>query len=461
MARKSKGRWKSIFFLVAIALLGFAFTAAFRAGGSPSITIEPGLPAIGARTPFDIVVAEGGRGLSAVQVDFVQGDRVELLDRQEFTPREPWQFWGERTPSTELLVEVGRETLEGLKEGTGTIRVTAERAPSLLRHPAPVVEDLEIPVKLRPPQLQVRSSNTFVSQGGCEVVIYEVTEDSVRDGVQSGEAWFPGYPLPGGEPNERFALFAAPFDLEEGEDQIQLVAVDQVGNASRQSFVDKFFAKPFKTDTIRLNERFMARVVPAILSQTPELRDEGDLLANYLQINNRLRASNAQELTDLSATSSPEFMWTRKFIPMKNAKVMSDFADRRSYVFEGNVVDRQDHLGFDLASTRRAEVQVANDGVVLLARYFGIYGNAVVVDHGFGLLSLYGHLSEIAVAEGDRMERGQSVGRSGQTGLAGGDHLHFTMLLQGHAVNPREWWDAHWIHDRLKLKLGDALAFQD
>ena len=94
------------------------------------------------------------------------------------------------------------------------------------------------------------------------------------------------------------------------------------------------------------------------------------------------------------------------------------------------------------------------------ARYFGIYGNCVVIDHGYGLLSLYGHLSSISVEEGQAVERYETIGRSGETGLAGGDHLHFTILLHGLPVNPQEWWDAHWIHDRLKLKLGAALPFE-
>ncbi len=146
---------------------------------------------------------------------------------------------------------------------------------------------------------------------------------------------------------------------------------------------------------------------------------------------------------------------------MRNAKVMSDFADQRTYMYQGREVDRQDHLGFDLASTRAAEIQAANNGVVMLARYFGIYGNAVVIDHGYGLMSLYGHLSSINVDEGQEVQRGDVLGRSGATGLAGGDHLHFTMLLHGLPVDPREWWDGHWIQDRLVLKLGDGLRFEE
>ena len=130
-------------------------------------------------------------------------------------------------------------------------------------------------------------------------------------------------------------------------------------------------------------------------------------------------------------------------------------------MFEGKQVDTQDHLGFDLASLERAPVQAGNSGKVVLARYFGIFGNAVVIDHGFGLQTLYAHLSTISAKEGDEVARGTEVGRTGATGLAGGDHLHFTTVLHGLPVNPIEWWDAHWIRDRLKLKLGDALPWAE
>jgi len=114
------------------------------------------------------------------------------------------------------------------------------------------------------------------------------------------------------------------------------------------------------------------------------------------------------------------------------------------------------HLGFDLAATAGVPVAVANAGKVLHAARLGIYGNCVIVDHGMGVASLYGHLSSIAVNVGDTVTKGQALGKSGMTGLAGGDHLHFTMLVNGRAVNPVEWWDPHWIQDRVDRKLGES-----
>ena len=73
-----------------------------------------------------------------------------------------------------------------------------------------------------------------------------------------------------------------------------------------------------------------------------------------------------------------------------------------------------------------------------------------------GLQSLYAHLSSIAVTEGEQVQQGQRLGLSGQTGLAGGDHLHYATLLQGRPVSPVEWWDQHWIEDRILRKLEEA-----
>jgi murein DD-endopeptidase MepM/ murein hydrolase activator NlpD len=138
---------------------------------------------------------------------------------------------------------------------------------------------------------------------------------------------------------------------------------------------------------------------------------------------------------------------------------MERFAARRTYYYDDKEVDHQTHLGFDLASTQHAPVPAANRGVVMLADDFGIYGNTVILDHGYGLMSLYAHLSSIDVKPGQTVERGQRVGLSGATGLAGGDHLHFATLIRGVPVTAVEWWDSHWIQDRVARKLGSALPF--
>jgi murein DD-endopeptidase MepM/ murein hydrolase activator NlpD len=460
MSRKKPGRSiRNLGILIVLGAFILLMLAAFRAGPAPGISIETELPAIGKRTPVRVAVSEPKRGLSDVRVEFVQGERVEQLASRTYTPREAWRFWGDRTQRDEFALEVGSRTLEGLEQGPATIRVVAERAASWLRYPEPAIEELEVEVKLRPPALQVLSSQTYVTQGGSEAVVYSVGSSAVRDGVQAGAWWFPGYPLPGGQEGQRFVLFGAPYDLDDPE-QIRLVAGDDVGNEARVSFVDRFTPRPPKSDRIRVSDEFMERIVPTIMSQAG-MRDRGSMLDNYLAINGEMRERDNSLLKKLPEQSLPRFLWKQDFLQMRNAQVMSDFADRRTYLYNGQEIDQQDHLGYDLASTRNAEIQAANVGVVLVGRYLGIYGNAVVLDHGYGLMSLYGHLSSIAVNEGQMVQRGDVIGRTGATGLAGGDHLHFTILLQGLPVDPREWWDGHWIHDRLVLKLGAALPFEE
>ncbi len=437
-------------FLGALVVLALA---ALRAGEAPRIEILPETAGIGRSTAAEIVLAGSGRGLGRIEVELEQGGTVWPLAEREYPARPPWAFWGERPLEDRFAVETGADAVgSGLREGAATLRARAVPPPAWLRKGTPRTVELELPVLLTPPTLGVVSSLHYPAQGGSEMVVYAVGPSANRDGVEVAGAFFPGQDVPGGPAGRRFALFAVPFDFENAA-EIRLVAEDAVGNRAERAFVDRLLERPYETDRIEVSERFMESVVPEILANTPGWPRGDNLVASYVSINRGLRADNAAELDRLAASSRPEFLWRGAFVSLPNAQVMSSFADRRSYFHGDELIDQQDHLGFDLASVKHAPVPAANSGVVVLARYFGIYGNAVVLDHGYGLMSLYGHLSSIDVSVGDAVERGQTLGRTGETGLAAGDHLHFTMLLGGRAVSPVEWWDAKWIRDRLAGKL--------
>lgn len=454
------GRTRAAIRLLVVAVLAAATIISVRIGVAPEVGVESALPGFGQSTPVEVTATAAGRGLARVRVSVRQEGLVETLVDKTYESRPAWAFWGPRTVVDSISLAVGSETIPRLQEGTAVLEVEASSPGTWIRDAPGTTIVREFPVILRPPVLSVASTQHYPAQGGAEVVVYRVGKTAVRDGVRAGRAWFPGYQLPGGSADMRFSLFAVPFDLDDP-DQIRLEAEDILGNTSRAAFVDKFFPRPFKTDDINVSDRFMAKVVPEIQANTPGLVAGNSLLDDYVSINRDLRSENAQTLRDLASASRQEFLWNGRFEPLPNAKVMSAFADRRTYLYDGQVVDHQDHLGFDLASVRRAPIPAANSGVVVLARYFGIYGNAVVIDHGYGLFSLYGHLSAIDVEEGQVVEAGTVVGKTGETGLAAGDHLHFTMLLHGEAVNPVEWWDRQWIRDRLKRKLGAALPLAE
>ena len=438
--------------------LAFALAGALAVGDPPQITLEQEPKALGRKASARVAVEAPGRGLSEVRVELLQQGRSKVLAERAHTPRPFWAPWAAATQTDAIEVELGKEALPDLLAGEATLKVTAAGAGGWLRRATPTVFEKTFPVRFTPPQLFVTSQQNNAAQGGSGVVVYRVGEGTARDGVQAGEWFFPGYPLPGGGAGERFALYAVPYDLAEAS-RIRLVAEDDAGNRAEIAFVERYTQRPLTAATIQLDDSFLARVVPEILAQTPEIQDRGNLLDSYLAINGELRRLNNERLVQLAGGTEPRFLWRAPFEQLSNSAVMASFAARRTYLYQGRAVDTQDHLGFDLASNRQAPVEAANAGKVLFAGYLGIYGNTVVLDHGYGLGSLYSHLSSLDVATGDTVEAGQSLGRTGVTGLAGGDHLHFSMLVHGRPVTPVEWWDARWIRDHLKAKLGPALPF--
>ncbi|MBN1566956.1 MAG: M23 family metallopeptidase [Acidobacteria bacterium] len=449
---------KAILVGLVILILALAGQGFFLVGGPPDIHIKPAIPTIGNKTPVTIEIAEPRRGLVHARVELVQGNKAVTVIDKSYPSGSQFFLWDSKTEKDVLKTDVGRGIMPGLAGGDAIIRVTADRATTWLRHPKPAVEEVRLPVNFIPPVLQITSTQTYAAQGGCEAVTYRVGESAVRDGVRAGAWWFPGYPLPGGGKQDRFALFAVPYDMARLD--VRLVVEDAAGNKAERGFIDQYFAKSFKSDDMGITDAFLNKVVPEIMAQTPDLTDRGNLLDNYVAINRELRQKNAERIKALAQKSKPEFLWNSPFFMMPNGKVMAGFADRRTYLYQGREIDRQTHLGFDLAVTKQAPIPAANSGIVVYAGYLGIYGNAVVIDHGYGLQSIYGHLSSVAVKEGQNVTRAEIIGKTGETGLAGGDHLHFCTLLQGLPVNPREWWDGHWILDRIAKKLGSAFPYE-
>jgi murein DD-endopeptidase MepM/ murein hydrolase activator NlpD len=173
-------------------------------------------------------------------------------------------------------------------------------------------------------------------------------------------------------------------------------------------------------------------------------------------VNRDIRHKNEVEIKKICANSKNAILWNGAFHQLTNSKVEANFADERTYIYKGETIDHQYHLGYDLAVTEKSPIEAANDGVVVFAGDLGIYGNAVIIDHGFGVSTLYAHMSSIGVKVGDTVKKKQIIGRTGDTGLAAGDHLHFAVLVQGVPVLPVEWWDEKWINDKILTRIKEA-----
>ena len=357
---------------------------------------------------------------------------------------------------------VGKSSQPALANGPARLIVTARRDVFFGLRQASTTETQDVEVRLDPPRVAVVSTHHFINHGGAEFVILRATPEDVEAGILVGDARYPFYPGSAvglSDPALRVGFFALRHD-QDLSTRISAYARDAAGNEVTSAVGHKPFIKKFLQSRIPIDQPFLDRVVPAIASNTSDLKvDTGSadgLLKGFLEINGNLRKKNNEAITALAQKTQPKMLWDGAFTPMGNAQVESRFADRRTYFFADKEIDKQVHLGFDLASLQRAPVLASNAGVVVHADFLGIYGNCVIIDHGLGVQTLYAHLSTMNVKDGDAVTKGQEIGRTGATGLAGGDHLHFTTMLQGTPVNPVEWWDAHWMQDRVTRKIKEA-----
>jgi len=457
--------------VAALALLMAGGAVAFYyAGQEPGPLVKIDRPAAigGGGVALDVTVDALGTALRALDVSVEQQGRVFSL----FSLDAPGsaRFVQETPDRMRITQESPPSAITGLRDGPARLVVTASRSVLFGVRRARTIETRELPVRLVPPALTVVSRHHYVNLGGAEMVVYRVTPADATSGVQAGNRYYPGFPAAGaagakasGGPPVDPALRVAFFGLLHDQDittPIRLVAKDPAGNTATAEFAYRAFTAEFARRRLPVSDAFFSKVVPPILEATPSLQlpvgTPEERLEAFLRINGDLRRANEAQIEELALKTSPELLWRGTFTRMGRAKAEAVFADHRTYVYAGREVDQQVHLGADLASTRGAAITAANTGHVLYAGFLGIYGNCVILDHGMGVQSLYAHLSSITVEAGDRINRGETIGRSGSTGLAGGDHLHFTILVAGRPVNPIEWWDPHWIADRVDRKLVEA-----
>jgi murein DD-endopeptidase MepM/ murein hydrolase activator NlpD len=443
--------WKTLIVSAAgVALIGAGTWLFLRMEGEPpAISFPAELRVVGKSTPWAFVVADAKSGLREVRAWVRQGEKTTPLFSEDYP--------GRGTARREVSLTLVPKTL-ALADGPATLVVAAQDH-SLKRfkgnsvfHEVPVVVDTEAP------RLEVLSTQYNVNRGGAGVVAYRLSEAAARTGVEAGERFFPGYPEPAGGSGAHVAYFAVPHDAAAGIG-FSLTASDAPGNEVRRSVPVRLLEKVFPADTIEVSDRFLAAKIPEFRAADPAL--PADPVAAFLVVNRDWRARDHARIREACTSSAPARGWDGPFLQMPNTKNMAGWAEARTYKHDGEVIDRQTHLGLDLASTAGAPVPAANAGTAVFAGDLGIYGQAVILDHGQGIFSLYGHLSGIGVKSGQAVARGETVGSSGQTGMAGGDHLHFSVLVSGTFVSPAEWFDAHWIADNVANKLalfGSAAA---
>jgi murein DD-endopeptidase MepM/ murein hydrolase activator NlpD len=460
---ESMFRWLLLLIVLAALGLGGAYAVAAR-GTPPVLVIVKPEHVVGQTGAVELTAEAPNARFTSLTVSLEQnGKTVPLftLDKPETATVTPVN-----RNQIRIARAIGKMNLPELQSGPAKILVSATRPSFLNLTKLTSTASREFQVRLDPPRIAVLSTHHYVNHGGSEMVVYKATPADVMSGVRVGDIEYPGFPatgagVEGADPALKVAFFALLYD-QPLNTPIVAFARDEAGNQAKATFVDNVFEKPFKKSRIEIDDKFINRVVPDIIEHSPELKmtappqDSPEMLAAFLRINGELRKINADEIAAMAAKTSPSRLWEGPFTQMGNSKVEASFADHRTYIYKGKEVDQQTHLGFDLAVTEHVPVLAANSGIILNASWLGIYGNCVIIDHGLGVQSLYGHMMSFDVKVGDKITRGQLLGRSDSTGLAGGDHVHFTMLVGGRMVNPVEWWDPHWMTDRVDRKLKEA-----
>jgi hypothetical protein len=301
------------------------------------------------------------------------------------------------------------------------------------------------------PQIEVLSHAHNLNQGGSGVIVYKLSESCQKSGVLAGDNFFPGYAGYFADKAIHLAFFALTFEQGPAT-KLMLSAADFAGNTSQTGFPNHINKRSFKKDVINLSDGFLQSKMPEFVNVVPNAANLSPLEI-FLAVNRELRVANTETLNGVGAASEPKMHWQGNFLRLPDSAPRAGFADQRDYRYQGKSIDHQVHYGVDLASLALSPIPAANAGKVAYIGFVGIYGNTVILDHGFGLLSLYGHMSSIQVQKDQIVAKGEIIGKTGMTGLAGGDHLHFGMMVHHIFVNPIEWWDDAWIKNNVTDKL--------
>ena len=358
-----------------------------------------------------------------------------------------WEFsQPTKAPDATWTFVVGIKTIPQLRDGPA--KLILEATSNDFRAKTARLEQT-VTVVTQPPTVSVDSEQHYLYLGMADLATFNVSGNWSAAGVRVGDQTFRAWPMPGGKPG-LFALYAFAWNMPA--DTIPHVfAANGAGNDVTSPLTVIFPKKEqpkYTVHDLQVSDAFMKKVVGEL-----DPNGSGDPVARFIRINNEMRRANNKTLSDLRLKTADKFLFSQPFARQSHSQAEATFADVRNYIYQGKKIDQQVHLGYDLAVTQHVGVEASNDGRVVYAAPLGIYGNCIVVDHGYGLQTIYGHLSHIDVHEGDMVKRGQVMGQSGMTGMAGGDHIHFAMQLDGVQIDPKEWWDSHWIKDHVAKRV--------
>ena len=439
---------KYLKFMIIFAVLtimggGIWFFLTFYESEKPEVAVGESFNLIGQKKTVDITCTDKKSGLRHITVSITQDGKQRILDTVDFTQK----------GIAEHTLTVGIDSKKfNLHDGAAIFEVSAVDH-SLRKNIKSISVDVNI--DMTPPQIYPISSSHNINPGGSCVTIYRVSEEVSESYVYVDNDHFPAYPITFSGKPCYICYLAIPMDAKKKDTKIGIIAEDKAGNISTGTVPFYIRNKIFRADNMNISQSFLERKIPEFQQIDDNLKGS-TLLESFIYINEKLRSDNLETIRSICRKTEGKQLWQGTFLRMKNAATMAKFGDRRTYYYKGKKISKSIHLGVDLASTKNALIEASNSGTVAFCGYLGIYGNNIIIDHGLGLFSFYAHLGMINVKKGQNIEKGQPIGRSDTSGLAGGDHLHFGIFVGKRFVDPQEWWDPHWIRDNVERKLDKA-----
>jgi len=421
--------------VLVIAALGWIFFGNYLELGKPSIKFDQELKAIGKQKKIGVILSDSKSGISRVNVEIIQDNKGQVMIDKKIPNKGTVQ---------EIIPLAISTTDLRLHDGPAVIKITATDH-SLFQNQAILSQTVKIDTV--PPQINLIKNINYINQGGTGFVAYQPSKPLASTGVYINDYLSPAHAVTIDNKPSYITYFALPMNASKST-RISVFARDEAGNETTTVIPCIIKEKKFRADKMKLDENFLQKKMPEFQAMIPSMQGKTPLEV-FAYINSQMRNDNFLTIQKICQKSADKELWEGTFLRMKNGAPMALFGDKRDYVFNGKVVGQSIHSGVDLASNARAVIEAANKGVVVFTGALGIYGNAVIIDHGLGLFSLYGHLSSIDTTVGKNVAKGEKIGLSGTSGLAGGDHLHFSIIVGGQFVNPQEWWDPHWIKDNI------------
>ena len=407
---------------------------------NPTIRINRDISAIGKNKKIEVTFSDLKSGLAQISVEVIQDDKGHILSSQKITSR------GVKQKDLSLALDT---TALKIHDGPAVIKFSA-RDHSLFRNKTILSQSVKIDTI--PPQITILNSVNYANQGGTCLITYRISKPVTGTGVYVNDYYTPGYTLFIDNKPISLTYFAIPISATRSKTKMFVYATDDAGNEAKVSLPCQIKEKKFRADKMNLGESFLQQKMPEFQAANPTLQGKTPLEV-FVYINGQMRDDNFRTIQNVCQKSAPQKLWEGTFLRLPRAKPMALFGDKRTYLVGGKAVASSLHVGVDLASTANAPIEAANGGVVVFAGPLGIYGNAVIIDHGLGIFSLYGHMSSIEATVGKTVKKEEIIGHTGMTGMAGGDHLHFSIIVGGQFVNPQEWWDQHWIENNITRKL--------